>query len=193
MTKMTALLAALTAALIFGAPAQAKEITKATVWGASGSVTIDDPDDLGRLPLGAEYVTDPPVRAPWYAIDVATDAGVAEHHVLLLYVPSARRVAGMGEFDALDWGPVASKAAAMLDRVLADAEPYLRPVEWPRALKSPEQLPSFPDAAAPTPADRSLPKWTWVVAAAALSAAIAVGYVLRRRRAHVPAPRPEGA
>lgn len=177
------LLLALVATLVLAAPAYAKQITKATIWGASGSTTIDDPAQLRLLPFSGAYVTDPPKVAPFYTIDVAADAGQREHHVIMLYVPSAQRVAGVSELGGLEWLAVESPRARMLDAAAADLEPY-EAGAWPPGLKSIEQISFLAGAtvrSTTVPSD-GLP-WTYLLAAVVASGAFAAsGLLLWRRR-----------
>jgi hypothetical protein len=168
----------LAAALTLAASAHAKEITHAAIWGASGSTTMDDPAQLSLLPLSVPYVTDPPAGAPFYVIDVAADAGPNEHHVVVLYVPSARRAAGIGENGGLEWYPVGRRSARMLDAALADAEPY-RGGAWPIGLKSIHRVISLTDATV-AGGGGGAPVWPWV--AGGIAAAVALAAVVLRRR-----------
>lgn len=181
MTAPVRSLLVLAAALALAAPAQAKEISKATIWGASGSVTIDEPDQLRLLPVGGPYVTDPPSSAPFYTIDVTADAGGAEHHVVLLYVPSAQRVASNRDAPGLEWYPVGPARAHMLDTATSEVEPY-RASGWPPGLKSVEQISFLAGATVPERTESGDFPWTFVVAALLAAAAFLTACLAGARR-----------
>ena len=189
-----ALALATLAVLVAAAPAAAKEITKATIWGASGSTTVDDPAQLRLLPTGGEYTTEAPKPAPFYTIDFTLDEGREQHHVFLLYVPSADRLAGNGEFGGLDWFPVlGDETKRLLDGLVADIEPYQPKSGWPPGLKSPDAVSAFADVTVADAEGGSQPgRWAVIAAALAAAALLAVAAVARRRRPR-PAARPEAA
>ena len=193
MKRIPTVVGMLVAALVVSAPAGAKEMTKATIWGASGSITVDDPGQLRAIPTGGPYRIDPPKLAPFYTIDVTVDAGRQEHSVLMYYVPSANAIAGNGEFGGLDWFPIegASTQAAMRSLV-RDLEPYRLKDAWPPGLKSVEQIDALAGASVPSE-DGSRSTWLWAALAAVGAAGVAVAVLLAARRRTGLAPRAEGA
>ena len=192
MKTTLALILALAAALSLAASAHAKGGTKATIWGASGSVAIDDPAQMRLLPGYGRRLTAAPKLAPFYTIHLRVDF-VPPQHVLLLWVPSARRVAGVGVVSGLEWFPVEAARARMLDAALTNSDPYQPRGAWPPGLESVEQISALAGVtvARPGPAD-DFP-WTYVLsglAAVGVLCAACLLLVRRRRSAGTANPRP---
>jgi hypothetical protein len=185
------LLVAIVAALALAASAQAKGegLTKAAIWGASGSVTLDDPAQMSLLPGAAGRRSDPPELAPFYTIDVRLGLYRPAQHVLMLWVPSARRVATVGVMGDVEWFPVGAARARMLDAALADVEPYQPGRAWPPRLRSVEQISSPDGASVAAPVSTDAFPWAYLLAAVfAGGGFVASGLLLRRRRLSRAAP-----
>jgi hypothetical protein len=179
------LLLVLAAVLALVGSAGAKGKTTATIWGASGRTTIDDPARIRLLPYNRPSAAPAPRPAPFYTIDVRLGHDRPAQHVLVLWVPSARRVATVGVMGDLDWLPVAARRARMLDDAVGDLRPYRPGRAWPRTLRSVEQVAALAGA---EPAQRSSRAYL-VAGAAALLAASAL-LLARLRRAPTAYPRP---
>lgn len=176
------LLIALAAALALAASAEAKGRTTATIWGASGSVTVEGPQTM-LLPIAA-HVTGPPEVAAFYSINVRLGDYRPAQHRLMLWVPSARRAAGVGVMGGVEWFAVEASRARMLDAAVADLEPYQPGRAWPRRLQSVEQISALAGARVAPPAPVDGFRWTYVLAGLAPAAALiaALLLVVRRRR-----------
>lgn len=170
---MKAALGALAVALVLCPAALAKGPTKLTVWGASGSVTVELERNSG-LARGGWPLEEVPPPAPFYVvgIDVGHDI-VADVH-LLLYVPSEQRIAGNGVVDGLEWFPVGRRGARTLDATAAGLRPYEPAGRWPPRLASVERIARF---ARPQTSDRS-GWWPLAVILAAVGTFAAAAIVL---------------
>ena len=194
MKTLLTLAVALFMALALAPAAAAKsEIRRATLWGASGSVSTDDPEDLRALPTAGAYAIDAPPLAPFYTLDVTVDEGGPDRAFLAFYVPSAQRIAVLGpEGGGLEWYPVSgSGTLRVLGELAARVDPYPRQDRWPMSVKTIDRFQDLaradvPGAAAAAPraeAEGTRAK-AWkgaAVGAAGLASLFALTLVARRR------------
>jgi hypothetical protein len=90
-----ALLSAVAAALVLAAPAEAKELLRATLCGASACTTVTDRSTLNRIPAGETSEPLGPV-APYYRVEILVGEGANRentHTFSLYYVPSENAMA----------------------------------------------------------------------------------------------------
>jgi hypothetical protein len=151
-SALTTVLAAL-AALAFGGPAAAKELTRVTICGRADACATITGKDLGRLPLRADATAAAPALGPFYWVTLRVeDRGVTEN-LGVLYVADADVLAANGWLPGeLLWLRIGDPGSARLLReAVRDIEPYPAPNAWHPGLKStyrvnlevPATLPSF--------------------------------------------------
>ena len=176
----TAMVAAAAVSLAVPASAAAKEITQATVCGASRCNTITDRSELRGLPFGGDYPTEPPTSpSRYYRVEVTIDHGSAEDRFAFYYVPAARAVATGGEVPgSVAWFPIYGSAALdSVRRATKGLEGYPAPKRWPTTLASFERL----SIAAPNASSGGHSWLYWLGIASALAAALAVAAVVAVR------------
>ena len=176
----TALLAGAAALVAFPAAAAAKELTQATVCGASGCNTITDRSALRTLPLGGESRSEPPAHTTrFFRVEVTIDHGRTEDRFAVYYVPAARSLATGGDGpDSVAWFPIyGSQALDAVQRATKGLEGYPESKRWPTTLASFERM----TAAAPEASGSGLDWGFWLGFAGVLAAVLAAAAVVATR------------
>ena len=171
-----------TAAVLLGVPATAaaKELTQATVCGASGCNTMAGRAQLAGLPLGGEYPSEPPASpSRYYRVQVTIDHGRAEDRFSFYWVPAARALAANGDgAGPVAWYPIeGSSALQAVERATQGLEGFPAPKRWPATLEAFERL----SAAAPEASSAGRSWLYWLGIAGALAAALGVAAVAASR------------
>ena len=123
---MRALLLAALVALLVAPTAWAKEPVSATVCGASGCVTIDDPP-RALVGWGPKVLDEPPPPGPFYRVELRmSERGDAWP---VWYVPgSERSIATAGGGGRMSFASLDGEARAAFARVTRRVEPFRAPV-----------------------------------------------------------------
>ncbi|MDQ3821961.1 MAG: hypothetical protein M3321_01810 [Actinomycetota bacterium] len=203
MKRCSLLAAATVAALAFGAPASAKELTRVAICGqAGGCGVIQEPKRLRLVPMGGETSVAVPPRQPYYVLTYTIEHGGESEELGVLYLPESNLLAANGVAPGeMVWLPIGNpRSAELLRDVVAGIEPYpaTRVWPWPHGLKStyrvipddaiPASVPSAsqPRAARGPDADELAFAPVVAVAAAIPIGLAALVLLLRRLTAHQP-------
>lgn len=126
---MVRLVASIACALVFAAPAVAKEPIRATICGASACATVTDRSTLNRIPAGE--VSEPlgPI-APYYRVElVAGEHGVpANTHTFVMYYVPAENAMAWAENGVVRLHPIFGQPTTnLMRRLTAALEPFPAP------------------------------------------------------------------
>lgn len=126
--------------LVFVVAASAKGPVDAQICGESdcaaldprvgGMLIVDAGDRVSRIPPTAEFFrVDFTFRSP---------DGREENSFSHLYVPSRRLMAAGGELPGtIIWFPLIGEPLAVIERAVAELDPYAGPAAWPTSLEDP--------------------------------------------------------
>jgi hypothetical protein len=126
-------------ALVWVAPAAAKELTKVTVCGQDGECTaITATDQLREVPRGGTHSIPTPAVQPFYTLNLTIDHGGDSGPLLLYYLPREHLLAANGEKPGeMVWLPIADpQGKEILRKASTGLNPFPAPSTWPRQLKS---------------------------------------------------------
>jgi hypothetical protein len=113
-------------ALLLAAPASAKEPVSATVCGASGCATIDDPP-RALVEWGPDVLESPPPPGPFYRVELRMSEFSDAWPVW--YVPDGpRSIATAGSAGRMSFAPLDGRARAAFERVTRGIAPFRAPV-----------------------------------------------------------------
>jgi hypothetical protein len=128
------------AALAFGIPAQAKELTRVTICGLRDRcAVITQPEQLRLVPLGGSTSVAAPPLQPFYWMTLTIEHGdEAEEGLGVYYVRQSNLLAANRVAPGrLVWLPITDPRSARFMRdVTRGIEPHPAPWSWPRELKS---------------------------------------------------------
>jgi LPXTG-motif cell wall-anchored protein len=184
--------------LVPAASAQAKEISKVAVCGATACTTFTRHDlDDGQLQSFAgigSQVAPPAARSAWYRLKISMSEGPGTdlQSWTVAYVPKAGLIRSIGESGQPVWGTVLPETEPLLRKATAGLEAFPAArltglhVKLPEAQVSEVVQPVQP-APASAPAAGETP-WTWIAIAAAALLAGGIAVLLVRRR---PPARPQ--
>ena len=176
------------ALLLIAAPAaQAKEIARVAVCGASDCTVLTRKDMSNeRLHLLVEAVGEAPAPAapaPWYRIKARVKGDGETFTFTNAYVPSEGLIRGRAEGGGAIWMSILPDAKPILARVTKGLEPLPASRLTGLDVKPPTAQVDEVFAPAPAPATvKAGTQWPWL--AAAVAGVLAAAALIRRRRAH---------